>query len=87
MALSDLMELSKNKSLTRKVGLSEERIKEVLIELVKCNERSGYTLLNNISTSSMVDWLEKQESVEEIVEKMKKEGIKPNIGNSNSCSI
>ena len=30
MALSDLMELSKNKSLTRKVGLSEERIKEVL---------------------------------------------------------
>ena len=26
-------------------------------------------------------------TVEEIVEKMKKEGIKPNIGNSNSCSI
>ena len=38
----------------------EERIREVLIELVKCNERSGYTLLNNVSTSSMIDWLEKQ---------------------------
>lgn len=38
----------------------EERIKETLIELVKCNERSGYTLLNNISTSSMIAWLEKQ---------------------------
>ena len=30
MALADLMELSKNKSLTKKVGLSEERIREVL---------------------------------------------------------
>lgn len=38
----------------------EERIKETLIELVKCNERSGYTLLNNVSTSSMINWLEKQ---------------------------
>lgn len=39
----------------------EEKIKETLIELVKCNERSGYTLLNNVSTSSMIDWIEKQE--------------------------
>lgn len=39
----------------------EERIKEALIELVKCNERSGYTLLNNVSTSSMINWLEKQD--------------------------
>lgn len=39
----------------------EERIKEVLIELVKCNERSGYTLFNNVSTSSMLAWLEKQD--------------------------
>ena len=39
----------------------EERIKDALIELVKCNERSGYTLLNNVSTSSMINWLEKQE--------------------------
>lgn len=39
----------------------EERIKDALIELVKCNERSGYTLLNNVSTSSMIDWIEKQE--------------------------
>lgn len=38
----------------------EERIKEALIELVKCNERSGYTLLNNVSTSSMINWLKKQ---------------------------
>lgn len=38
----------------------EEKIKEALIELVKCNERSGYTLLNNVSTSSMLAWLEKQ---------------------------
>jgi hypothetical protein len=38
----------------------EERIKDALIELVKCNERSGYTLLNNVSTSSMLAWLEKQ---------------------------
>ena len=30
MALSDLMELNKNKSLTKKVGLSEERIRDVL---------------------------------------------------------
>ena len=30
MALADLMELSKNKSLIKKVGLSEERIKENL---------------------------------------------------------
>lgn len=39
----------------------EERIKEALIELVKCNERCGYTLLNNVSTNSMIDWIEKQE--------------------------
>ena len=39
----------------------EERIKDALIELIKCNERSGYTSLNNVSTSSMIDWLEKQE--------------------------
>lgn len=39
---------------------SDEKIKEALIELVKCNERSGYTLLNNVSTSSMIDWIEKQ---------------------------
>lgn len=38
----------------------DEKIKKVLIELVKCNERSGYKLLNNVSTSSMLDWLEKQ---------------------------
>jgi len=38
----------------------DERIRKVLIELVKCNERSGYKLLNNVPTSSMIAWLEKQ---------------------------
>ena len=38
----------------------DERIREALVALVKCNERSGYTLLNNVSTSSMLAWLEKQ---------------------------
>ena len=37
-----------------------EKVRKALVELVKCNERSGYTLLNNVSTSSMLDWLEKQ---------------------------
>lgn len=37
-----------------------ERIRKVLIDLVKCNERSGYTLLNNVTTDSMLAWLEKQ---------------------------
>jgi hypothetical protein len=44
----------------------DEQIKEALIELVKCNERSGYTLLNNVSTSSMIDWIEKQEQSKKI---------------------
>lgn len=38
----------------------DTKIRETLIELVKCNERSGYTLINNVSTSSMLNWLEKQ---------------------------
>ena len=38
----------------------DERVRKVLIELVKCNERSGYTLLNNVTTDSMLAWLEKQ---------------------------
>ena len=38
----------------------DEKVRKALVELVKCNERSGYTLLNNVSTSSMLDWLEKQ---------------------------
>lgn len=39
----------------------DERIRKAIIELVDCNERSGYTLLNNVSTSSMLAWLEKQD--------------------------
>ena len=46
---------------------SDEKIKEALIELVKCNERSGYLVLNNVSTSSMIAWLEKQGEQEEIL--------------------
>ena len=42
----------------------DEKIRRVLIELVKCNERSGYELLNNVPTSSMIAWLEKQKPVE-----------------------
>ena len=38
----------------------DEKMRKVLVELVKCNERSGYTLLNNVSTSSMLAWLQKQ---------------------------
>ena len=38
----------------------DEKIKEALIQLVKCNERSGYLVLNNVSTGSMISWLEKQ---------------------------
>jgi len=43
-----------------KEEIEDERIRKVLIELVKCNEKSGYKLLNNVPTSSMVAWLEKQ---------------------------
>ena len=42
----------------------DEKVRKTLIELVKCNERSGYTLLNNVSTSSMLAWLEKQGEVD-----------------------
>ena len=37
-----------------------EKIRNALIDLVKCNERSGYMVLNNVSTGSMIAWLEKQ---------------------------
>ena len=38
----------------------DERIRKTLIELIKCNERSGYNSINNIETSSILAWLEKQ---------------------------
>jgi len=38
----------------------DEKIRKVLVELVKCNEKSGYFMFNNITTSSMLAWLEKQ---------------------------
>ena len=45
----------------------DERIRKVLIDLVKCNERSGYTLLNNVTTDSMLAWLEKQGDTNETI--------------------
>ena len=41
----------------------DEKIRKTLVELVKCNERSGYKSFNNVSTSSMIAWLEKQSKV------------------------
>ena len=38
----------------------DETIRKTLINLVRCNERSGYTLLDNVKTSAMIEWLEKQ---------------------------
>ena len=38
----------------------DEKIRKVLVELVKCNERCGYFMINNTTTSSMLAWLEKQ---------------------------
>lgn len=38
----------------------DERIRKVLVELVKCNERCGYFMINNTTTSAMLAWLEKQ---------------------------
>lgn len=38
----------------------DEKVRQTLIDLVKCNERSGYKLLNNVPTSDMIDWLERQ---------------------------
>lgn len=39
---------------------TDKKIKEALIELVKCKERSGYLIVNNVSTRSMKSWIEKQ---------------------------
>ena len=47
------------------VESEDEKVRKALIELVKCQERSGYTLLNNISTSSMLDWLDKQKPIDD----------------------
>ena len=38
----------------------DEKIRKTLIDLIKCNERSGYSSFNNVNTSSMLAWLEKQ---------------------------
>ena len=38
----------------------DEKIRNVLVELVKGNERCGHFMINNITTSSMLAWLEKK---------------------------
>ena len=61
---ADSIKMSRLKLILRSVFSelkeSDEEIREALIELVKCNERSGHTLLNNVSTKSMLAWLKKQ---------------------------
>ena len=45
----------------RKFKKSDDtKIREALFLLVKDIERNGYTLINDVSTSSMLNWLEKQ---------------------------
>ena len=53
----------------------DAKIRETLIELVECNERSGYTLINNVSTSSMLNWLKKQGEQEEPQVYKTKDGV------------
>lgn len=53
----------------------DAKIREALIELVKDNERSGYTLINNVSTSSMLNWLEQQGEQEEPQVYKTKDGV------------
>ena len=61
---ADSIKMSRLKLILRSVFSelkeSDEEIRKALIELVKCNERSGHTLLNNVSTKSMLAWLKKQ---------------------------
>jgi hypothetical protein len=54
----------------------DERIRKVLIDLVKCNERSGYTLLNNVTTDSILAWLEKQCDKDKLIQELGKYKVK-----------
>ena len=50
----------------RKIKKSNDtKIREAFFLLVKDIERNGYTLINDVSTSSMLNWLEKQGGQEE----------------------
>ena len=48
----------------------DEKIRKALIDLVKCNERSGYKLLNNVPTSSMLTWLESQIDKDKLIKEL-----------------
>ena len=54
----------------------DERIRKALVDLVKCNERSGYRLLNNVTTSSMLDWLEGQRDKDKLIKELGKYKVK-----------
>ncbi len=49
-----------NKIILKKIEPDDERIRKVIAELVKCNERCGNFMINNTTTSAMLAWLEKQ---------------------------
>ena len=49
----------------------DERIRKELIEHIKANQWADYVLFQKFSPDDVIAWLEKQESVEEIVERCK----------------
>lgn len=50
----------------------DEKIRKALIEHIKANKWADYVLFQKFSPDDVIAWLEKQESVEEIVERCKK---------------
>ena len=48
----------------------DEKIRKVIVELVKCNERCGYSMINDITTSSMLSWLEKQCDKDKLIKEL-----------------
>ena len=50
----------------------DEKIRKELIEHIKANKWADYVLFQKFSPDDVIAWLEKQESVEEIVERCKK---------------
>lgn len=60
----------------RKIKKSDDtKIREALFLLVKDIERNGYTLINDVSTSSMLNWLEQQGEQEEPQVYKTKDGV------------
>lgn len=57
----DKLEIKENTTNFSEIKESEdEKIRKTLIDLVKCNERSGYASFNSVSTSSIRKWFKKQ---------------------------